>query len=244
MLDILVMTLEGSTVILTSDTKNKSVYALYRERGEERTSTLPMKEFATNFTEIEENLVAAGVWCQFKIVFFKVFPDLDLQRTIDTKMRYSSIAFLSPGTLVGGHVMGSGGVDVLDMSGNILRTFDKRHYNEPYSVCTYNGNCIVGDAKNLAIMCFNDMGNLLFKFKPRADKKFKGLLTVTYHRGYIYASDREGHRVIQLTADGKYVRDVLTREDGIEEPQGICVTDDNLLYVSVLNSYIRVYRIG
>ncbi|XP_067665354.1 E3 ubiquitin-protein ligase TRIM56-like isoform X1 [Haliotis asinina] len=243
-MDILVMTLEGATAILTSDRDNESVNALYREGGEERTSTLPTSQCLTNFTIIEDNLVAAGVWCQFKIVFFKVFPDLDLQRTIDTKMRYSSIAFLSPGTLVGGHVMGSGGVDVLDMSGNILRTFDGRHYSGPYSVCTYNGNCIVGDAKNLAIMCFNDRGDLLFTFKPRANKKFVGFLTVTSHGGYIYASDREGQRVVQLTSDGKYVRDVLTREDGIKEPQGICITDDNLLYVSVLNSYIRVYRIG
>ncbi|XP_046578616.1 uncharacterized protein LOC124286302 [Haliotis rubra] len=244
MLDILVMTLEGATAILTSDRDNKSVNALYREGGEERTSILPTSQCLTNFTIIEDNLVAAGVWCHFKIVFFKVFPDLDLQRTIDTKMRYSSIAFLSPGTLVGSHVLGNCGVDVIDMSGNILRTFDRSHLSEPYSVCTYNGNCIVGDVKNHAIMCFNDMGNMLFKFKPRVDKKFIGLLTVRAHGGFIYASDREGHRVVQLTVDGKFVRDVLTRDDGIVKPQGICITDENLLYVSVYNSYIRVYRIG
>ncbi|XP_046578602.1 E3 ubiquitin-protein ligase TRIM56-like [Haliotis rubra] len=244
MLDVLVMTLEGATVMLTSDKENKSVNALYREGGEERTSILPTSQFLTNFTIIEDNLVAAGVWYQYQIIFFKVFPDLDLQRTIDTKTRYSSIAFLSPGTLVGSHVLGNCGVDVIDMSGNILRTFDRSHFSRPYSVCTYNGNCIVGDMTNHAIMCFNDMGNMLFNFKPGAEKKFVGLLTVRAHKGYIYASDREGHRVVQLTADGKFVRDVLTREDGIEEPQGICITDDNLLYVSVINSYIRVYRIG
>ncbi|XP_067665359.1 E3 ubiquitin-protein ligase TRIM56-like isoform X2 [Haliotis asinina] len=243
MLGILVMKLEGATAILTSDKVNKSVNALYRESGEERTSTLSTSASLTNFTIIEDNLVAAGVWYQDQIIFFKVFPDLDLQRTIDTKTRYSSIAFMSPCTLVGSRVRGNCGVDVLDMSGNILRKFDSSHFSNPYSVCTYNGKCIVGDMTNHAIMCFNDMGNLLFKFKPRADRKFVGFLTVTSHGGYIYASDREGHRVVQLTSDGEFVRDVLTKEDGIEEPQGICVTDDNLLYVSVINSYIRVYRI-
>ncbi|XP_067665355.1 E3 ubiquitin-protein ligase TRIM56-like isoform X2 [Haliotis asinina] len=239
-MDILVMTLEGATAILTSDRDNESVNALYREGGEERTSTLPTSQCLTNFTIIEDNLVAAGVWSHFKIIVFKVFPDLDLQRTIDTNTRYSCIAFLSPGTLVGSHVGRRGGVDVFDMSGNILRKFDSSHFGDPYSVCTYNGNCIVGDEKNHAIMCFSEMGNMLFK----TEKIFQGLLSVKAHRGYIYASDREGQRVVQLTADGKFVRDVLTREDGIEEPQGICITDDNLLYVSVINSYIRVYRIG
>ncbi|XP_067665358.1 uncharacterized protein [Haliotis asinina] len=243
-LDILVMTFQGGTAILTSDRDHKSVNALYREAGEERTSRLRTSQCPTNFTVIEENLVAAGVWSQSKIVFFKVFPDLDLQRTVDTQMQYNSIAFLSPETLIGSHVIGNGGVHVLDMSGNFLRTlqFNSSYLSEPYSICTYDGNCIVGDLKNHAITCFNQTGNILFTFQP-VDKKFKGLLTVKAHRGYIYASDREGHRVVQLTAHGKFVRDVLTKEDGIKEPQGICITDDNLLYVSVFKSYIRVYRI-
>ncbi|XP_071100136.1 uncharacterized protein [Haliotis cracherodii] len=242
-MDVLVITHEDATVILTTDRDSSSVNALFRDGSEERTSSLPLSHCLTNFTVIEDNLVAAGVWCLAKMIVFKVFPDLDLQRTIETRTRYSCIAFLSPGTLVGSYV-NKGGVDIFDMSGNVLRKFDVIHIDEPYSVCTYNGNCIVGDTKKRAIMSFNDMGNMQFKYKPRGEKKFVGLLTVMAHGGYIYAADRKGNRVVQLTVAGKFVRDVLTVEDGIEEPQGICITDDNLLYVSVIYSYIKVFRIG
>ncbi|XP_046552221.1 E3 ubiquitin-protein ligase TRIM56-like [Haliotis rubra] len=75
-----------------------------------------------------------------------------------------------------------------------------------------------------SVVCLTPEGDVVFNYRPTGDSALKVPRGITStSTGDILVTDYSQHRVIHLTESGQFVRNILTSQDGVKNPLGLCV---------------------
>ncbi|XP_071110225.1 E3 ubiquitin-protein ligase TRIM56-like [Haliotis cracherodii] len=231
--DVTVLVVDGIQTVVVADWGNNCVTSFYTRHNKSCHCKYPLNGSPCGETQLKENKVMVAVPLSCQIVTLEVTPDLRLLSTITTSKGYYSITVLSPSSLAAG---GDGCVDLLDMAGHVLgriATHNKGRFVFPFFMCVNNkGNILVSDWGEKSVTCMTPEGGIVWRYVPTGDKALtrpRGITTTS--TGDILLADHDSNRVIQLTESGKFVRNVLTSQDGIPAPSGLYIDRHESLYV-------------
>ncbi|XP_046555969.1 E3 ubiquitin-protein ligase TRIM36-like [Haliotis rubra] len=123
---VTVVMVGGTDTVVVTDYNNKSVKSFYTSNNQPGHSKLLLDTPPYGITKLTHDQVAFTVPGTEQIVTVKVKPDLELLTTITTSKAYWGITSLSPSTLAACS-RSPPCVDILDMTGNVLRSISPRH---------------------------------------------------------------------------------------------------------------------
>ncbi|XP_048253263.1 uncharacterized protein LOC125381097 [Haliotis rufescens] len=245
--DVTVMVVNDTDTVVVTDWNNNSVKSFYTRDNQTRHGKLSLGCKPWGLTKLTHNQVAVTVRNINQIVTVEVNPDLVLLSTITTSKKYWGITSLTPSTLAASS-QSPPCVDILDMTGNVLRLISPLHNGNnilqyPSFLCTTRtGNILVSDFGTKRVMCLTPEGDVVFNYSPTGDTalEFPQGITST-STGDILVTDYSLHSVIHLTESGQFVRNILTQQDGINYPRGVCVDGRGHMYVCLISGVIKVF---
>ncbi|XP_048253347.1 protein lin-41-like [Haliotis rufescens] len=243
--DVTVMVVNDTDTVVVTD--YKSVKSFYTRNNQTRHSKLSLGCKPWSLTKLTHNQVAVTVRNINQIVTVEVNPDLVLLSTITTSKQYMGITSLTPSTLAASS-QSPPCVDILDMTGNVLRSISPLQNSNnilryPNFLCTTRtGNILVSDAGTKCVLCLTPEGDVVFTYSPTGDTalEFPQGITST-STGDILVTDYSLHSVIHLTESGQFVKIILTQQDGMNQPQGVCVDGHGHVYVCLISGVIKVF---
>ncbi|XP_046374018.2 tripartite motif-containing protein 2-like [Haliotis rufescens] len=231
--DVTVLTVGDITVTIVADYHNKSLKT-YHTSDPNTLGNLLLSNWPWQIAKLSESQIAVSVPSSKEIVTVNVTPDPVLLSTIKTSKMYFALSTLSPSQLAAGTCRQPHSVDILDMTGRILKSINTGVIRSPdYIHVTSNNNLIVSERRVNSLVCVTSEGEAVFTYTPTADRAWTwpwGITTTS--TGDILLVDRDSHKVIKLTESGQFVRDVLTHQDGLKDPRGICLDGNGFLYVT------------
>ncbi|XP_048253356.1 tripartite motif-containing protein 2-like [Haliotis rufescens] len=247
--DVVAIVVNGIDTVVVTDKSNHSVDSFYTWNNQQGHSELLLGGSPYGITKLTHNQVAVTVQDAHQIVTVQVNPDLVLLSTIKTNKRYWGITSLTPSTLAASSQ--SPCIDILDMAGNVLRSIcplQEGHdiLKRPDFLCTTRtGNILVSDNGSKCVMCLTHEGDVVFKYSPTG---YTGLacpygITST-SKGDILVADHNRQRVIYLTERGKFVKELLTSQDHMCYPYGMCTDEKGRMYVCQRNGVIQTFLCG
>ncbi|XP_046557336.1 E3 ubiquitin-protein ligase TRIM9-like [Haliotis rubra] len=242
--DVTVLTVEGIKVTVVADYNNKSIKTYHTSKPNTLSNHLLLSYSPYQLAKLNESRIAVSFPGSQEIVTVDVTPDPVLLSTIKTSKRYFALACLSPSQLVvAGTKLQSHYVDILDMTGRILKSINTGVIKNPNCIhVTSNNNLIVSKGSVKSLVSVTREGEAVFTYTPTGDRALRWPLGITTtSTGDILFVDRVSHKVIQLTESGQFVRDVLTQQDGLEYPCGICLDGDGFVYVTC-ERYVKVFK--
>ncbi|XP_046584635.1 uncharacterized protein LOC124291625 [Haliotis rubra] len=235
--DVTVLEVNGIDTVVVTDCNNKSVKSFYTRNSQPGHSKLSLEGGPWGITRLKHNQVAVTVLDTSQIVTVEVNPDLVLLSTITTSKQYWGITSLTPSALAAS-AESPPCVDILDMSGHVLRSVCPDHEGGHILLCpcflctTRTGNILVSDNGTKCVVCLTLEGDVVFKYRPTGDTALKDPLGITStSTGDILVTDTSQHRVIHLTQSGQFVRNILTSQDGVHHPWGLCVGGRGRMYL-------------
>ncbi|XP_046584571.1 tripartite motif-containing protein 45-like [Haliotis rubra] len=235
--DVTVLEVNGTDTVVVTDYNNNSVKSFYTRNSQPGHSKLSLGGRPWGITRLKHNQVAVTVWDTSQIVTVEVNPDLVLLSTITTSKQYLGITSLTPSTLAAGAEFPPC-VDFLDMSGHVLKSVCPGHEGGtilkcPSFICTTRtGNILVSDGETSCVVCLTPEGDVVFNYRPTGDTALEDLQGITStSTGDILVTDFSLDRVIHLTESGQFVRNILTSQDGVKNPWGLCVNGRGCMYL-------------
>ncbi|XP_048253766.1 protein wech-like isoform X2 [Haliotis rufescens] len=236
-IDLTIVVMNGTDTVVVTDYDNKSVKSFYTKTKQPGHSKLNLSSGPYGITKLKHNQVAVTVPSTRQIVTVEVNPDLVLLSTITTNKQYRGITSLTESTLAA-CVPSSPGVDILDMTGHVLRSISPVHSGKnilqnPYFLCTTRtGNILVSDCSSRCVLCLTPEGDVVFTYTPTGDTTliYPWGITST-STGDILVADSSQHEVVHLTESGQFVRHFLTADDGVLNPCGVWVDGRGHVYV-------------
>ncbi|XP_048255028.1 protein wech-like isoform X8 [Haliotis rufescens] len=235
--DVTVLVVNGTETVVVTD-NNNSVKSFYTRNKQRCYSRLSLGGPPWGITTLQDNQVAVTVQGTRQIVTVQVNPDLVLLSTITTSKQYWGITSLTPSTLAASS-NSPPCVDILDMAGHVLRSNfpgqPSRYFLMKLSfLCTTRtGNILVSDCGSKCVVCLTPEGDEVFTYsRPTGDTAMEWPLGITStSTGDILVTDINLHRVIHLTESGQFVRNILTSQDSVQYPRGVCVGGRGRMYV-------------
>ncbi|XP_048239009.1 RING finger protein 207-like isoform X2 [Haliotis rufescens] len=241
--DVTVLTVDGIKVVVVADYNNKRLKTYYTSNFKCFHNQLLLSSEPWQIAKLSESQIAVSVRDSQEIVTVNVTPGPVLLSTIKTRKKYWALACLSPSQLAAGTWGQSHSVDILDMAGRILRSINTGVIGTPdYIHVTRNNNLLVSEAAVKSLVCVTSEGDAVFTYTPTGVRALtcpRGVTTTS--TGDILLVDKYSRKVIQLTESGQFVRDVLTQQDGLKCPRGVCLDADGLLYVTS-DRYVKVFK--
>ncbi|XP_048255013.1 uncharacterized protein LOC124124227 [Haliotis rufescens] len=246
--DMTVLVVNGTDTVVVTDYSNNSVKSFYTRNKKQSHSRLSVGGRPYGITKLKDNQVAVTVPGASHIVTVQVNPDLVLLSTIITSKRYYSITSLTPSTLAAGSDSPPC-VDILDMAGHVLRSIfpgqpSRYILKYPFFLCTTRtGNILVSDWGSKCVVCLTPEGDVVFTYNTTGDTEMEyphGITSTS--TGDILVTDINLHRVIHLTESGQFVRNILTSQDGVQSPRGVCVGGRGRMYVCTWDA-VRVFTL-
>ena len=140
---------------------------------------------------------------------------------------------------MGGEVVG------FDESGTKLRSFPCSCEAPGYITTSPNGNIIVSDWKQHVIKIFDSSGKFLRQFGQHGpgdgqlDHPY-GVCTDKFN--HIIISDTWNNRIVLLSEEGRFIKTILGKADGIEWPQSVVVDRDGRLVIVEQHGLIKLYQ--
>ncbi|XP_046574940.1 E3 ubiquitin-protein ligase TRIM71-like isoform X2 [Haliotis rubra] len=233
--DVTVLTVNGTDTVVVTDCNNKSVKSFYTKNKQRHHSKLQLGSRPWGISRLKHNQVAVTVMHNRQIVTVEVNPDLMLLSTITTSKQYWGITSLTPSTLAAGS---DRCVDILDMRGNVIKSMNavgsgKEIIHTPGFLCTTRtGNILVSDGGSKRVLCLTAERDVVFTYPTT------GHTTLGYPHGItststgdILVTDFTQHTVVHLTESGQFVRNILTADDGVSLPRGVCVDGCGRVYI-------------
>ncbi len=117
---------------------------------------------------------------------------------------------------------------------------------DPYYVaCNDNGNLVVTDwgAPNLKI--FSPDGKISGQYGTygiRQDQCLQPYGVCIDRHGYIFMADNQNHRIHLLGPDGKFIRFVITRQQGLWHPMALAINPSGHLVVTEALGKVKTFR--
>jgi hypothetical protein len=122
---------------------------------------------------------------------------------------------------------------------------DKTVPNPYFLAVNADDNIIVSDSYNSCVKVFSKTGQPLYRFGSGRLVCPRGVSVD--ENGNILVVDSDNHRVVMFDPFGKYLREVLTRLDGLCYPMGLTLNKDGKLLVTQCGFYggheLRVYQL-
>ncbi|XP_046584631.1 protein wech-like isoform X2 [Haliotis rubra] len=244
--DVTVLEVNGTDTVVVTDYNNNSVKSFYTRNSQPGHSKLSLEGDPWGIARLKHNQVAVTLPGASQIVTVEVNPDLVLLSTITTSKQYWGISSLTPSTLAASSHY-SVCVDILDMSGHVLKSVCPGHrggniLQYPYFLCTTRtGNILVSDIGTKCVVCLTPEGDVVFKYRRTGHIALKDPRGITStSTGDILVTDNSQHRVIHLTESGQFVRNILTSQDGVQYPCGLCVGGRGRMYLCT-NNVVEVF---
>ncbi|XP_048239034.1 uncharacterized protein LOC124127743 [Haliotis rufescens] len=242
--DVTVLTGDSSVkMMVVADYDNKRLQTYYTQNFNSFQYQLLCSNGPWQIAKLSESQIAVSVPDSKEIVTMNVTPVPELLSIIKTSKQYYALACLSPSELAAGTWRQSHSVDILDLTGRILRSINTGVIGNPDFIhVTRNNNLIVSERDAKSLVCVTSEGDAVFTYTPTGDRALSYPLGITTtSTGDILLVDYHSHKVIQLTESGQFVRDVLTQQDGLICPRGVCLDADGLLYVTS-GRYVNVFK--
>ncbi|XP_071092049.1 E3 ubiquitin-protein ligase TRIM56-like [Haliotis cracherodii] len=245
--DVTVLVVNGTDTIVVTDFNNTNVKTFYTRNNKVSHSKLSLSSGPYGVTKVKHNQVAVTVPDTRQIVTVEVNPDLVLLSTITTNKPYFGITSLTSSTLAAGS-QSPPCVDILDMSGHVLRSISPLHNANnilqcPNFLCTTRkGDILVSDWVSRCVVCLTPWGDVVFTYSPTGDTTLECPCGITStSTGDILVTDNSPDSIIHLTESGEFVRNILTSQDGIQYPQGVCLDGRGFMYVC-MSSDVKVFH--
>jgi sugar lactone lactonase YvrE len=203
---------------------------------------------------INDNMVAATLRDEKLVQFVNV---ADTKLTLDERFKIDEycrgIAYKSDQlyiTVGGGEGEIHGQLRVYSMHGGLLRIYEEDVQGKPFFtspgfiVINDDGSRVhVTDHKKGVVTITKD-GRLASVFHDKCLKNPLGLCMDG--KGNLFVSGRDSSNVIQFTADGRKIAEVLSETDGITQPLAICCHEsiNTRLIISMENSFtVKVFTL-
>ncbi|XP_071090417.1 protein wech-like [Haliotis cracherodii] len=247
--DVAVLVVNSEDTVVVTDYDNNSVKSFFTTKSLPHHGVLDLHSGPWGLTVLTQTRVAVTVPDTKQIVTVDVNPDLVLLSTITTSKQYMGITALTPSTLAVG-ARSPPCIDILDMTGNVLTSISPLHNGRdilkyPTFLCTTRtGNILVSDGESNSVMCLSPGGDVVFNYRPTGDAAMGWPCGITStSTGDILVTDNLQRRVLHLTETGQFVRDILTLQDGAEDPYGVCVDGSVRIYVCLRNTgFINTFK--
>ncbi|XP_071116547.1 uncharacterized protein [Haliotis cracherodii] len=241
-IDVTALVVNGTDTVVVTDINNESVKSFYTKTKQPGHSKLSLSSSPFGITKLKHNQVAVTVPDTRQIVRVEVNPDLVLLSTITTNKQYWGITSLTQSTLAAS-VPSSPCVDILDMTGHVLRSINPVHSGKnmlqyPNFLCTTRtGNILVSDYSSMCVLCLTPEGDVVFTYPSTGDTTLTGLRGITStSTGDILVADNSQHNVVHLTESGHFVRHFLIADDGVYTPCGMATSqklEENFLTCTI-----------
>ncbi|XP_046345629.2 protein wech-like isoform X4 [Haliotis rufescens] len=235
--DVKVLVVNGTDTVVVTEYLNNSVKSFFTRNKQPCHSRLSVGGRPWGITMLKDNQVAVTVQDTRQIVTVQVNPDLVLLSAITTSKQYRGITSLTPSTLAASSISPPC-VDILDMTGHVLKSIcpgqpSRYMLKNPYFLCTTRtGNILVCDSGSKSVLCLTPEGDVVFNYSPTGNTSLKYPRGITStSTGDILVTDYSLHRVLHLTESGQFVRNMLTSQDGVQYPCGVCVGGRGRMYV-------------
>ncbi len=120
------------------------------------------------------------------------------------------------------------------------------HLEAPaYIASSKRGQIIISDWKQNFIRVYDKNGKFMFQYGGEGNGP--GQLNHPYgvcadHYGHIFIADNWNNRIHMLSEEGKFLRFLLDKNDGIHWPQAVTVDNLGRLVVAELNGTIKIYQ--
>ncbi|XP_071079227.1 E3 ubiquitin-protein ligase TRIM56-like [Haliotis cracherodii] len=245
--DAMVVDVDGEEILVIADYNNKCLKSFFTKDSQSQQRKLKLASFPHSLSRLGENLLALAFWSSNEILVVQVTPDPVLQSRVTTKKKYRCLAALSKSILAAGCVYPAC-VDILDISGVVLRSISTLNAVEnllcgPRFLCaTPRGHILVSNDDSNFLYCMTPEGKAVFTYRLTREAAMRGPRGITTTRtGHILVADKWTNKETLLTAAGEFVRDLLTSEDGIEQPYGLSVHGDKL-FVTQRNTTVKVFH--
>ena len=165
--------------------------------------------------------------------------------------RYSGLAALSSDTLVASGGSDPPCVDIINLGGEVLRSFS-RDVTTGAELFAYPGylcmmpdrrHFLVSDRRKAALFCLDTSGQVKFVFRPEGSLALREPNGVRADSaGGVYLAESRG--VVKVTAQGVLDRPLLRRQDGVEDPRGLTLDAEGLVYVTSGEEDIVVFKVS
>ncbi|XP_046544076.1 E3 ubiquitin-protein ligase Midline-1-like [Haliotis rubra] len=238
--DVTVVMVNGIKVTIVADCGNNKLKTYYTLNSKSFHKHLLFSDYPWQIAKLSGSQVAVTIPDINEIVTVDITPDPIVLSTLNTSKQYCALAYLSPSQLVAGTYADN--VDILDMAGNVLQSFNTGLIGSPDFIhVTSDKNLILSNEDVHSLVSLTSEGDPVFTYTPTGDRTLtcpQGIATTT--TGDILLVDETSNNVTQLSESMQFVRYVLQGQDGLHCPDGICLDDDGLLYVTS-NRYVKVY---
>ncbi|XP_022308903.2 uncharacterized protein LOC111114738 [Crassostrea virginica] len=115
-------------------------------------------------------------------------------------------------------------------------------YDYPHYITeNINGDICTSDISKCAVVVVNKSGQHRFSYSGQGSE-FRPYGICTDVLGHILVCDTDSETVHLLDQDGGFLSIILSEQQGIKRPRGVCVDDQNNLYVGQLNTTVTVYK--
>ena len=115
-------------------------------------------------------------------------------------------------------------------------------YEYPHYITeNINGDICTSDWNKRAVVVVNKSGQHRFSYKGQGSE-FQPRGFCTDVLGHILVCDGISNTVHLLDQDGGFLSIILSPQEGIYCPRGMCVDDENNLYMGELNNTVTVYK--
>ncbi|XP_041346791.1 uncharacterized protein LOC121366389 [Gigantopelta aegis] len=249
--DVIVLYQEGGEVIVICDNANVCVKAFYFDSHKDMELTSKLIITETNYhphkvAKINETQIAVSCFQSTKIFIINVNNGLSIHTTIDTGVLNRSIAVVRNQTksspdirLVIGY---DRGMSIINMSGVVIKTMDvdicgETYIQQPwYLAVTPANNIIVSDKEN-CLLCISQKREVLWKYPTQNPM---GVDCDT--QGNIYLATGSENKVVLLSPNGVFLKDILINNDNIEEPYRVFFDHvKERLYIAEHRGLIKVF---
>ncbi|XP_046346172.2 uncharacterized protein LOC124126712 [Haliotis rufescens] len=244
---ITVLVVDGEETLVVTDCSNTCLKSIYTKNNKSRHSKLDLASNPHSVTRLGDNQVAVSFWSHNEIVMVLVTPDLVLESRVTTKKKYMGLTALSPSTLAAG-CTDPPCVDILDVSGRVMRSVstldtEKNLICNPSFLCaTDRGDILLSDAVSQSVYYITQGGDAVFTYTLTGERGLslpRGITTTS--TGHILVADYLAHKVILLTPAGKFVRDLLTSQGGLQYPYGLMFCDCKLYVGEYSGGAVKVF---
>ena len=137
--------------------------------------------------------------------------------------------------------VGHHSISIHDSQGNVLARFGSygsgdNNFDCPYYVTTNEDNdIIVSDMGNHCVKVFNYNLDLITKIEDPDNLVCPSGVAVDL-QGHILVCDSGTDSVLMFTTDGQLIASILTEDDGIFSPHGLCIANSGEMVVTMCDS--------
>ncbi|CAG2245091.1 unnamed protein product [Mytilus edulis] len=199
----------GNTLVFTDCDNNRLI--ICNSDGSD-IDHIPLSYQPYFITEIDSNTVAVSCIDDNTILIINI-STRSVTSTINTSGVCYGISYNDNNLYV---VIDRSIIHVMDLTGKVIRTIPvPSDFIRDITVDRDRLVCIT----RTSIYCCSLDGKLMWKFKM---DEFQDLRRVTTDdEGNVYVTDESTHTVVVVSDDGKHHRELLTKSDGLNEPNGI-----------------------